>query len=281
MGATADNTTLAVTSGGDTVRDKDRSGVKTQVVGLDLAIGAGTEVLAGTVTSAALTTAAGFGAISLGSFSSSSPAANSSIAANTAGSGIIGIGFSNTNFVGTLAFDATTDGTNWFGISVLPQGQDTQVQTIALTSGTHFQAKTGCAGYQQVRVRCTAFTSGSGTAYLVPTMGTDPTGSSTTGASSIGSVTRMGMGHTGTGSSVTAATSSTTVLAANTARIGATVFNDSTATLYLALFSGASTTSYTAQVGANAYYEVPFGYDGIITGVWSAANGNVRVTEIT
>lgn len=40
----ADNTTLNLTSGGDTVRDKDRSGVKTQVVGLDINP-AGAEVL--------------------------------------------------------------------------------------------------------------------------------------------------------------------------------------------------------------------------------------------
>ena len=40
----ADNTTLAAGAGGDTVRDKDRSGVKTQIVGLDINI-AGPETL--------------------------------------------------------------------------------------------------------------------------------------------------------------------------------------------------------------------------------------------
>ena len=40
----ADNTTLTIGSGGDTIRDKDRSGVKTQIVGLDLAPG-GSETL--------------------------------------------------------------------------------------------------------------------------------------------------------------------------------------------------------------------------------------------
>jgi hypothetical protein len=41
----ADNTQLNTGSGGDTVRDKDRAGVKTQVVGLDIDIGGGTEKL--------------------------------------------------------------------------------------------------------------------------------------------------------------------------------------------------------------------------------------------
>lgn len=41
----ADNTTITAQAGGDTVRDKDRSGVKTQIVGRDLNIGGATEVL--------------------------------------------------------------------------------------------------------------------------------------------------------------------------------------------------------------------------------------------
>jgi hypothetical protein len=40
----ADNTQLNTGSGGDTIRDKDRSGIKTQIVGLDVNIG-GSEVL--------------------------------------------------------------------------------------------------------------------------------------------------------------------------------------------------------------------------------------------
>lgn len=41
----ADNTLINPGSGGDTVRDKDRAGVKTQIVGLDVGIGTGTESL--------------------------------------------------------------------------------------------------------------------------------------------------------------------------------------------------------------------------------------------
>lgn len=81
--------------------------------------------------------------------------------------------------------------------------------------------------------------------------------------------------------SVASATTSATIKAANTSRKGLTVFNDSTAILYIALAATASTTAYTAQVGASDYYEVPFGYAGPVSGVWATANGNARVTEIT
>jgi hypothetical protein len=72
-----------------------------------------------------------------------------------------------------------------------------------------------------------------------------------------------------------------TLLAANTARMGATIFNQSTSVCYVKLGSGASATSYTVRMSANAYYEVPFGYTGIITGIWAAVNGNAYVTELT
>jgi hypothetical protein len=41
----SDNTTLSVGSGGDTIRDKDRGGIKTPIVGIDMGIGSGTEKL--------------------------------------------------------------------------------------------------------------------------------------------------------------------------------------------------------------------------------------------
>jgi hypothetical protein len=86
------------------------------------------------------------------------------------------------------------------------------------------------------------------------------------------------------GSSVTSVAgtaANTNLLAANAARRGAVVFNESTAVLYLKLGSASSVTSYTVQIAANGYYEVPFGYTGIITGIWASANGNARVTELT
>lgn len=70
-----------------------------------------------------------------------------------------------------------------------------------------------------------------------------------------------------------------TILAANSARKGASVFNDSTAILTLKAGAAASTTSFTTKVAVGGYFEVPFGYTGILTGLWATANGNALVTE--
>lgn len=86
---------------------------------------------------------------------------------------------------------------------------------------------------------------------------------------------------TGTASNVASSATNVTILAANTLRLGATIWNDSTAVLYLKLGATASATSCTVKLIADAYYEVPFGYYGIIDGIWSAANGAARVTELT
>ncbi len=86
---------------------------------------------------------------------------------------------------------------------------------------------------------------------------------------------------TATLSNVSGSASSVTVLAANTSRLGATVYNDSTAILYLKFGATASTTSFTVKLQADDYYEVPFGYVGILDGIWASATGSARVTELT
>lgn len=87
---------------------------------------------------------------------------------------------------------------------------------------------------------------------------------------------------TGTRTSVSGSASSVTVLASNANRLGASLFNDSTAILYLDLSGGtASTANYTVQLGQNAYYEVPANYTGLITGIWASATGAVKVVELT
>lgn len=73
---------------------------------------------------------------------------------------------------------------------------------------------------------------------------------------------------------------SVTLLAANVARRGASVYNDSGAVLYLKCGAAASLTSFTVLLVPNAYFEVPFGYIGVIDGIWaSAAGGAARITE--
>ena len=86
---------------------------------------------------------------------------------------------------------------------------------------------------------------------------------------------------TGITSNVVSSASSVTLLAANTSRFGAMIFNDSTAVLYVKLGATASATSYTVKMDAGDYFEVPYEYTGIIDGIWASATGSARITEVT
>lgn len=76
-----------------------------------------------------------------------------------------------------------------------------------------------------------------------------------------------------------------TILAANTARTGGTIVNANVAgagILFLKLGVGA-TLDLDIPVVPAGYYEIPFGYTGIITGVWSAVavGSQATVNELT
>lgn len=86
---------------------------------------------------------------------------------------------------------------------------------------------------------------------------------------------------TSTLSNVASSATSVVILATNTARKGASVYNDSTQILYLKFGTTASTTSFTVPLAAAAFFEVPSGYTGEMDGIWTSANGFARVTEIT
>ena len=88
-------------------------------------------------------------------------------------------------------------------------------------------------------------------------------------------------GVTGNGASTVTAAADTLLIAANAARKGLAVFNDSTAALYLSMgTTAASLTVFTCKIAAGSYYEVPFGYTGAVRGIWSAATGAARLTEV-
>lgn len=89
---------------------------------------------------------------------------------------------------------------------------------------------------------------------------------------------------TATRSNVSDAASDTLILAANAARKGATIWNDSTEILYLGLgTTAASLTSATAKIVADGYYELPQPvFTGQIRGIWANnASGAARITELT
>lgn len=87
---------------------------------------------------------------------------------------------------------------------------------------------------------------------------------------------------TGTQTSVGDSASSVTILASNANRLGATIYNDSSAALYLKCGATASTTSFAVKLFQDDFWELPFAYTGIIDGIWASdAGGNARITEFT
>lgn len=86
---------------------------------------------------------------------------------------------------------------------------------------------------------------------------------------------------TGTVTSVLSGVASVLILAANTLRRGAIIHNTDANALTLLLAAGAaSATNLSAIVATGATYQVPFGYRGIINGIWAIdGTGAAVVTE--
>jgi hypothetical protein len=74
-------------------------------------------------------------------------------------------------------------------------------------------------------------------------------------------------------------------LAANAARLGATINNNSpNRFLYVKLGAGVGLASYSVRIGPQGYFELPFpAYTGVIEGVWNAVTPGsfATVTELT
>ena len=84
---------------------------------------------------------------------------------------------------------------------------------------------------------------------------------------------------------VPANTSPGNLLAANPSRVGATIFNASTANLFINFGTNTldSTNNFAAKIIPGGYYEVPVTYTGIIAGVWdaNAPNTSAKVLEFS
>lgn len=72
-----------------------------------------------------------------------------------------------------------------------------------------------------------------------------------------------------------------TLLASNSSRIGASVSNDSSASLRAKAGTTATLTDYTVEIPQGGHWEVPFGYTGRIDGIWvtDPGDGAARITE--
>lgn len=87
---------------------------------------------------------------------------------------------------------------------------------------------------------------------------------------------------TGTTTSVADTDSSTTLLASNSDRLGASIYNDSTVILYIKAGTTASATSFAVKLQPEEYWEAPANYTGRIDGIWASnASGSARITEYT
>ena len=99
--------------------------------------------------------------------------------------------------------------------------------------------------------------------------------------SELASINNNTVSSVGSVSNVTTVASSSTnvqLLPANASRISAKIFNDSTEILYVKEGSLSSTSSFTWQLLSGEAVVIN-DYSGLITGIWSAANGDAKITE--
>lgn len=96
-----------------------------------------------------------------------------------------------------------------------------------------------------------------------------------------GTVSITGQPSTGTNTSVSGSTSQVTLLASNANRKGATIYNDSILNaLKISLGATVTANNFTVVIASSGYYELPFGYTGIVTGIFNTATGAARITEV-
>jgi hypothetical protein len=153
---------------------------------------------------------------------------------------------------------------------------------VAITAGSGTTIATddaGAAGHVQI-VKLAIAADGSAT--VVPGDATNGLDVDVTRVG--GTVTTKHAGTTGAQTNVASTTTpNTTLLAADANRVGATIYNDSTAVLFVLLGAGTeSATVYTLQIAAGGYYEVPEAFVAMrISGHWATANGSARITAAT
>jgi hypothetical protein len=87
---------------------------------------------------------------------------------------------------------------------------------------------------------------------------------------------------TGTTTAVAVTTAVTTALALNTARLGASFWNDGAQNVYLRLAAAATVALFTVRISNKGFYELSFpAYTGIVTAICAAASATLLVTELT
>jgi len=216
----------------------------------------------------------------LSTLTSTSLAANSSISLALNGQETLTVAMTQGTWAGggTMYVDVSPDGgTNWITKTIYSQGGSLGGQLDVLTFATTIKAvgRVDVGGMTHVRLRGsgTITPSVNPTFYLIAFAG-----------ETLERISTQAPCSTAAQSSVAENLSNVTLLAANAARLGATIFNETVSSnLLLKLGVTASTTSYTVKLTPGAYYEVPYRYTGQIDGIWDVADagGSARITELT
>lgn len=179
-------------------------------------------------------------------------------------------GYNTIGYVANTSFGASQNGLWSVGrtwtlssstdsVTTVPSGTQTVSGTVTANAGSGTFAVSGTFWQNTQPVSFTRLSSGTDSVTTSPISSTSGTLSSVSG-----SVTQV------------------TILAANSSRKGGTVYNDNTAsTLKLACNSTVTSTSFTVALQPKDYWEIPYNYTGIITGIFSIAAGAARVTEFT
>ena len=164
-----------------------------------------------------------------------------------------------------------------FGGAAVPIGAGLETTAIRVTLPTDGTGKVTVVSGTAANLKAEVTIAAAQTLATVTTVGTVSTITNTVPTKEIRAATAAQ-------TTVADNAASTTILAANANRLGATVSNDSSAVLYLLLGStAASATSYSVRMVQYGYYEIPFGYTGQLTGIWASDpnDGAARITEIT
>jgi hypothetical protein len=98
-------------------------------------------------------------------------------------------------------------------------------------------------------------------------------------ASGISVTTSVPTSATPTQSTASISTTSATILEASATRLGASIYNESGAACYVKLGATASATSYTVLLAIDGYYELPYGYVGVVDGITASGTAVLRVTS--
>lgn len=201
-------------------------------------------------------------------------------------------------WTGIMQVDGSMDGTTWNSLIIYDYTTlaiETNIDSTVVGNGAY---AVYAGGWKKIRVSTTGLGSGTANITVVLNTGNPPLtstasaffatvnlrdGNGTALTSSNPLFTKESVSSSSAVTSVASSASSVSLLASNANRLGATFYNDSTQTCYLKLGATASSSSYTVQLGPNAYYELPSAhvYTGAIDGIWASANGNMRITELS